>query len=190
LLVDGAQVIVRMAQPEGDRGVQVAVEGPDGVRLIDTSWSELAAARAPAEDGRGASLQAITAPWALWMRWITPRIRSAVLATAPLQPYAHQDEAVSGHMLNQPRLRLLLGDEPGTGKTIMTGMYVADARRRGLVTGRALVVVPAHLVTKWLLDLERYFGIRAQQVTAEIGRSPLPLREDVDTWIVSLDLYT
>ena len=190
LLVDGSPVIVRMAQLDGDRGVQVAIEGPDGVRLVAMTWSELVAARGPAEDGRGASVQAITALWAQWMRWVTPRIRSAVLATAPLQPYAHQDEAVSGHMLNQPRLRMLLGDEPGTGKTIMTGMYIADARRLGLVTGGALIVVPAHLVTKWLLDLERYFAIRAQQVTAEIGRSPLPLREDVDTWVVSLDLYT
>jgi superfamily II DNA or RNA helicase len=190
LLVDGDSVIVRMAQPDGDRGIQIAIEGPAGVRLIAMSWSEFAAARGQSEDGRGASLQAVTALWAHWMRWVSPRLRSAVLATAPLQPYAHQDEAVSGHMLNQPRLRLLLGDEPGTGKTIMTGMYLADARRLGLVMGGSLIVVPAHLVTKWLLDLERYFAIRAQKVTAEVGRSPLPLREDVDTWVVSLDLYT
>jgi len=190
LHLDGKWVTVRMAQRHGDQGVQVAVEDKDGLELVTLTWDELAAARGPGEDGTGVPVRAITALWAQWMRWVTPRIRSAVLATTPLRPYAHQDEAVSGHMLNQPRMRLLLGDEPGTGKTIMTGMYLADARRRGLVTGKTLIVVPAHLVTKWLLDLERYFGIRAQAVTAEIGRELLPLREDVDTWVVSLDLYT
>ena len=190
LQLGGTWVTVRMAQPDGDHGVQVTIEGAGGIELVGLRWDELAAARGPGEDGGGAPVQAITALWAQWMRWIIPRIRSAVLATTPLRPYAHQDEAVSGHMLNQPRLRLLLGDEPGTGKTIMTGMYLADARRRGLVSGKTIIVVPAHLVTKWLLDLERYFAIRAKAVTAEIGRELLPLREEVDTWVVSLDLYT
>jgi hypothetical protein len=65
------------------------------------------------------------------MQYAVPRIRSAVLATRPLQPYAHQDEAVFARMLAQPRLRFLLADEPGTGKTVMTGMYLAEATRRG-----------------------------------------------------------
>ena len=191
LTVDGSPVTVRMVQPEGEHGVQIAVEADGGgVRLVSLDWDALERALGPAEDGAGDPVRAITALWANWMRWTVPRIRSAVLATTPLQPYPHQDEAVSGRMLTQPRLRLLLGDEPGTGKTIMTGMYLADGRRRGLLTGRVLIVVPAHLVSKWLLDLRRYFGIEAQKVTAEIGRSPLPLREDVDTWVVSLDLYT
>ena len=33
-------------------------------------------------------------------------------------------------MLAQPRLRFLLADEPGTGKTIMTGMYIVEGSRR------------------------------------------------------------
>jgi hypothetical protein len=32
--------------------------------------------------------------------------------------------AVYGVMLPQPRLRFLLADEPGTGKTIMAGLYL------------------------------------------------------------------
>jgi N12 class adenine-specific DNA methylase len=78
-----------------------------------------------------------------------PRIRSAVLATRPLRPYAHQDEAVFTYMLSQPRLRFLLADEPGTGKTVMTGMYQAEGKRRGLIPGRTVLIVPAHLVEKW-----------------------------------------
>ena len=93
-------------------------------------------------------------------------------------------------MLPQPRLRFLLADEPGTGKTIMTGLYLAEARRRGLVPGKTMIVVPAHLVPKWMRDLERFFGIASSKITAEIGREPQDLRPDVDVWVVSLDLYT
>jgi superfamily II DNA or RNA helicase len=119
-----------------------------------------------------------------------PRIRSAVLATRPLRAYAHQDAAVFGAMLKQPRLRFLLADEPGTGKTIMTGMYLVEGRRRGLVPGKTVIVVPAHLVPKWIRDLRRLFGVEAKQITTEIGREPEDLRPDVDVWVVSLDLFT
>jgi hypothetical protein len=42
----------------------------------------------------------------------------------------------------------------------MTGMYVAEGTRRGLIPGRT-VIVPAHLVEKWRRDLRRYFSIDA-----------------------------
>ncbi len=82
------------------------------------------------------------------MRWAIPRIRSAVLATRPLRPYAHQDDAVFGAMLPQPRLRFLLADEPGTGKKLMSGMHLAEGRRLGLVPGKTVIVVPTHLGVK------------------------------------------
>ncbi|WP_125812498.1 helicase-related protein [Actinoplanes sp. ATCC 53533] len=146
--------------------------------------------KVPTSDGSGDSGRAIAAVWTEWMRWAIPRIRSAVLATRPLRPFAHQDDAVFGAMLSQPRLRFLLADEPGTGKTLMTGMYLAEGRRRGLVPGKTVIVVPAHLVEKWIRELKRFFGIDAHRITAEIGRDPLDLRDDVDVWVVSLDLYT
>ena len=191
LAVDGHQVTVQMAVPDGDAGVRLAVQFSDGTaQVLTLDWAALAAAVMPANDGAGDSVRAITALWAKWMQWAIPRIRSAVLATTPLRPYAHQDEAVNGHMLVQPRMRMLLGDEPGTGKTIMTGMYLAEGRRGGLLPGLALIVVPAHLVRKWQRDLRRYFGIDAGHVTREVGRDPHDLRPDVDTWVVSIDLFT
>ena len=128
--------------------------------------------------------------WGRWMQHAVPRIRSAVLATRPLRPYAHQDEAVFTDMLAQPRLRFLLADEPGTGKTIMTGMYISEGTRRGLVPGRTVIVVPAHLVEKWKRDLRRYFAIDAAQITAELARDPRDLDPRVSVWVVSVDLYT
>ncbi len=89
-------------------------------------------------------------------------------------------------MLPQPVLRFLLGDEPGTGKTIMGGLYAREAQRLGLV-GRFLVVCPAHLVTKWQEDFARFLGGGLKRITASTVREEA-LSVDHDAWIVSLEL--
>ncbi len=43
---------------------------------------------------------------------------------ASIDPLPHQRIAVYDHMLKQVRLRFLLADDAGAGKTIMTGLYV------------------------------------------------------------------
>jgi superfamily II DNA or RNA helicase len=189
--LDGEIVTVVAVESETTNGIECIVKSPSrGYVGAFFPWGEIAAAKVPAHDGGGDSQRILTALWTKWMQHATPRIRSAVLATKPLRPFAHQDEAVFRHMLVQPRLRFLLADEPGTGKTIMTGMYLTEGRRRGLIPGKVLIVVPAHLVEKWLRDLKRYFGVDAMRLTPEIGREPQPLRPDIDVWIVSVDLFT
>lgn len=188
--LDGEIVTVVAIESESNTGVECIVKTSAGYKDAYFSWADLAAAKVPAYDGRGNSPRLLTALWSKWMQHAIPRIRSAVLATKPLRPLAHQDDAVFRHMLVQPRLRFLLADEPGTGKTIMTGMYIAEGRRRGLVPGKVVIVVPAHLVEKWLRDLKRYFGIEAMRITPEVGREPQDLRPDVHVWVVSVDLFT
>lgn len=189
--VDGGLVTVRDAEDTGYGAVELFVVDATGApkRLI-LPRAQLAAALVPTNDRGGDPQRALTALWGRWMQHAVPRIRSAVLATRPLLPYAHQDEAVHGHMLGQPRLRFLLGDEPGTGKTIMAGMYLAEGRRQGLVAGRAVVIVPAHLVTKWERDLRRLFGVEARRITTEIAADQADLDPRYDTWVVSVDLFT
>jgi superfamily II DNA or RNA helicase len=172
-------------------GADLVVRRGDGT-LADAvlTAAELDQMAVPENDGRGNPQRGLAALWARWMQHAIPRIRSAVLATRPLQPYAHQDEAVFTHMLPQPRLRYLLADEPGTGKTIMTGMYLAEGTRRGLLPGRTVIVVPAHLVEKWRRDLARYFAIEARRLTPEIARDPADLDPRYDVWVVSVDLFT
>ena len=184
-------VTVQRAQSTADGGVDLVVFDADGIpkRVLLTS-DELSAAVVPTNDRGGEPVRALSALWGRWMQHAVPRIRSAVLATRPLRPYAHQDEAVHSHMLNQPRLRFLLGDEPGTGKTIMAAMYLAEGRRRALVPGRALFIVPAHLVTKWERDLKRFVGVTARVIDARLAADPADLDPRYDTWIVSLDLYS
>ena len=68
----------------------------------------------------------------------------------------------------------------------MAGMYLREMQRLGFV-GRALVVAPAHLVTKWQADFERFFGGGLRQITAQTVREHA-VETDHDLWIVSLDL--
>jgi superfamily II DNA or RNA helicase len=138
------------------------------------------------EDGSADAACVLAGLWAEWMRAATLSASVTALATTPLRPYAHQDNAVYGVMLPQPRLRFLLADEPGTGKTIMAGMYLREMQRLGLVR-RALVVSPAHLVTKWQADFERFFGGGLKRITFDTAKDG-PLRPDQDLWITSLDL--
>jgi hypothetical protein len=42
---------------------------------------------------------------------------------ARIDPLSHQLEAVYHYMLPQPRLRFLLADDPGAGKTVMAGLF-------------------------------------------------------------------
>ena len=188
--VDGELVTVIAATPT-PAGAELIFTRSDGsLDRASLDAADLAQAHVPINDAGGHPVRALTGLWGRWMQHAVPRIRSAVLATRPLKPFAHQDEAVFTHMLAQPRLRFLLADEPGTGKTIMTGMYVAEGTRRGLIPGRTVIVVPAHLVEKWRRDLRRYFAIEAERLTPELARNPMELDPRVSVWVVSVDLFT
>ena len=72
-------------------------------------------------------------------------------------------------MLPQPLLRFLLADEPGTGKTMMAGLYLREMQRLGLVK-RAIIVCPANLCSKWVADFQRFFGGGLRHLTANTVR--------------------
>lgn len=188
-LVGGTVVTVESCRRTAS-GFDLIIRGADGLQDWSASDEDIDRARIPANDGRGSSREGLAGLWGQWMQYASPRLRSGALATRPLRPFHHQDEAVFDAMLSQPRLRFLLADEPGTGKTIMTGMYLAEARRRGLIPGRSVVIVPAHLVQKWLEELEDFFGIVGRRLTPEIARDPYDLHPSIDVWVASLDLFT
>ena len=50
-----------------------------------------------------------------------------------IDPLPHQRVAVYEHMLPQPRLRYLLADDAGAGKTIMAGLYIREMLARRLI---------------------------------------------------------
>lgn len=66
------------------------------------------------------------------------------LSIARVDPLPHQLEAVYDYFIKLPRIRFLLADSPGAGKTIMAGLLIKELKIRGLVK-RALIVTPANL---------------------------------------------
>lgn len=144
IMVRGIVATVESCRPT-ESGFDLIIRTSTGLEDWSATEEDVALARVPENDGKGSSAAGLAGLWGRWMQYASPRLRSGALATRPLRPFAHQDEAVFEYMLSQPHLRFLLADEPGTGKTIMTGMYIVEARRRGLIPGASVVVVPAHL---------------------------------------------
>jgi hypothetical protein len=64
------------------------------------------------------------------------------LSIARVDPLPHQLEAVYSYFMRLPRIRFLLADDPGAGKTIMAGLLLKELKARGLVK-RVLIVAPA-----------------------------------------------
>ena len=82
----------------------------------------------------------------------------AAVAVSNIRPLALQLDAVYGSFLKMPRLRYLLADDPGAGKTIMAGLYMKELELRG-VGGRILVVAPANLRPQWIRELRERFRL-------------------------------
>jgi len=79
------------------------------------------------------------------------------VSVSQVDPLPHQIEAVYHYLLRNPRIRFLLADDPGAGKTIMTGLLLKELKYRGLVR-RTLIVVPGHLKDQWLREMKERFG--------------------------------
>jgi hypothetical protein len=52
------------------------------------------------------------------------------LSIARVDPLPHQLEAVYDYFLTMPRIRFLLADDPGAGKTIMAGLLLKELKIR------------------------------------------------------------
>jgi SNF2 family DNA or RNA helicase len=72
---------------------------------------------------------------------------------AQIAPLPHQRLAVYKHILPQTRLRFLLADDAGAGKTIMAGLYIRELLSRRVIR-RVLIVPPAGLVGNWQQELQ------------------------------------
>jgi hypothetical protein len=170
-----------------DEGWKLYVQDDDGA-LIKVELTESDAERITvlSKDGAADSARVLAGLWTQWMAAAGANANSTLLASVPLRPYAHQSNAVYGAMLTQPRLRFLLADEPGTGKTIMAGLYLREMQKLGLVN-RALVVCPAGLVTKWQDDFARFFGGELRRITNDTVQQH-GLSDPHDMWVISLEL--
>lgn len=76
--------------------------------------------------------------------------------TCKVDPLPHQIEAVYGYVLKLPRIRFLIADDPGAGKTIMAGLIIKELKLRHQAQ-RILIVVPGHLKDQWRRELKDRF---------------------------------
>jgi superfamily II DNA or RNA helicase len=81
-----------------------------------------------------------------------------------VEPLPHQITAVYGEMLPRQPLRFLLADDPGAGKTIMTGLFIKELMLRGDLQ-RCLIVVPGNLVEQWQDELFQRFHLPFEILT-------------------------
>ena len=83
--------------------------------------------------------------------------RQFAVSLSGIRTLPHQIEAVYLKMLPQPRLRFLLADDPGAGKTIMAGLLIKELKLREAID-RCLILVPAPLTIQWQDELVRFFN--------------------------------
>jgi len=78
--------------------------------------------------------------------------------TSLIEPLPHQITAVYETMLGKQPLRYLLADDPGAGKTIMTGLLIKELMIRGDLH-RCLIISPGNLVEQWQDELNQRFHV-------------------------------
>jgi superfamily II DNA or RNA helicase len=116
------------------------------------------------------------------------------LSIARVDPLPHQLEAVYDYFVKLPRIRFLLADDPGAGKTIMAGLLIKELKIRGLVK-RTLVVTPANLSFQWQRELKDKFRenfeiIRSDVLRANYGTNPWQEKNQVITsvsWVSRIE---
>ena len=111
------------------------------------------------------------------------------LSISRVDPLPHQLEAVYDYLLKLARIRFLLADDAGAGKTIMAGLLIKELKLRGLAE-RILIVCPANLTFQWQRELNEKFDeiflvLRGGEIRDQFGVNQWLEQKQV---ITSLDL--
>jgi len=111
------------------------------------------------------------------------------LSISKVDPLPHQLEAVYDYLLKLSRVRFLLADDAGAGKTIMAGLLIRELKLRGLAE-RVLVVAPANLAFQWQRELkekfdEKFIVLKGSDIRDQFGVNQWLEQNQV---ITSLDL--
>lgn len=89
-----------------------------------------------------------------------------------VKPLPHQLEAVYQHILPQVRLRFLLADDPGAGKTIMAGLLLKELKLRNVIE-KILILAPAPLTIQWQDELKSKFSETFEIVNSYLVKNQL-----------------
>jgi len=142
--------VVEIQDLWGDTLYRVWLPAKDAIVRVRSSQLQPAAESAP----RGSA----------WLAYLTAAARVSDALTqdvllAPIEasviPLPHQIRALS-KAVSDDRVRYLLADEVGLGKTIEAGLIMRELKLRGTVR-RTLVVAPKGLVTQWVAEMRNHF---------------------------------
>lgn len=104
-----------------------------------------------------------------------------------VDPLPHQVEAVYRNLLPLPKIRFLLADDTGAGKTIMTGLLVKELLMRGMIE-RVLIVTPGGLTRQWQEDeMAVKFNLPFRLVNRSIYTSDPNIFHSADRIVTSID---
>ncbi|MGB8647228.1 MAG: helicase-related protein [Anaerolineae bacterium] len=111
------------------------------------------------------------------------------LSISRVDPLPHQLAAVYDHLLKLARVRFLLADDAGAGKTVMAGLLIRELKLRGLLE-RILVVCPANLAFQWQRELkdkfdEKFIVMKGGDIRDQFGVNQWLEQKQI---ITSLDL--
>ena len=183
---------VRPLGSDGSAGYECRVRLPDGTLEEAVISPEEAATTISAEQGMDekAAPRPVDAD-KLRLLVESTRIRLAytfdrqfAVSLSGIRTLPHQIEAVYRKMLPQPRLRFLLADDPGAGKTIMAGLLIKELKLREAID-RCLILVPAPLTIQWQDELLRFFNEPFQIIHSANDQQQLLNLWERETQIVS-----
>ncbi len=111
------------------------------------------------------------------------------LSISRVDPLPHQLEAVYDSLLKLARVRFLLADDAGAGKTIMAGLLIRELKLRGLAE-RTLIVCPANLTFQWQRELrekfdEKFVVLKGDDIRDQFGINQWMEQKQI---LTSLDL--
>jgi superfamily II DNA or RNA helicase len=132
-------------QSERFRKVTLTSRDLEGLTIFDSGFTY---------DGDGHLLRLGLQAYSLGIAWeFDPYFG---LSISRVDPLPHQLEAIYDYLLKLARVRFLLADDAGAGKTIMAGLLIRELQLRGLAE-RILVICPANLAFQWQRELKEKF---------------------------------
>jgi superfamily II DNA or RNA helicase len=170
-------VQVVSAQPLGEEAVELVYRRADGSLDQQLLYADALAALSPETD---------ELPWVFDADAARVRLASEAyriklahlfdphlaIHTSRIQSLPHQISAVYGAMLPRQPLRFLLADDPGAGKTIMSGLLIKELKVRGDLN-RCLIVSPGNLVEQWQDELYSLFQLEFEILTNDMLESSI-----------------
>ena len=182
MIVEGTVTVVAFKPHGEDSGTLTyrTAEGGLGERLLylrDLAQISVASKRRWTFDADGADFR--LASEARRMKWAHLSDPFAAIDTSNIEPYPHQVDAVYNILLNQHPIRYVLADDPGAGKTIMSGLLIRELMIRGDVR-RCLIISPGSLVEQWQDEMGEKFSLEFEifsKAAVEVSRVGNPFIE-------------